>query len=89
MVKIKYSYIKYEFNRPNQLTKWLEWLGILTLIVGGATFIFSFLPSFFSYRGLVYEKETYYIGLKKDIKKSNNYHEFIMLTNKRNEYNTK
>lgn len=71
------------------LSKWLEWLGILTLFVVGASFLFSFLPSFFSYRGLVYEKETYYIGLKNDIKKSNNYHEFLMLSNKRNGYNTK
>jgi len=59
----------------------IEWLMIIGYLLCFSLcflgFIFSFIPSFFSYLGYLSVKSSYYRKLKKDIKKANNYKEFL------------
>ncbi len=64
------------------IAEWINWIfGIPAFLVAG-TFVFSFIPSFFSYLGFVSDKSNYYSRLKKDIIKSNTYSDFINIREK-------
>jgi hypothetical protein len=58
----------------------LFWVGGIPAILAFFS-LFGLIPSIFSYLGFLSDKGNYYLDLKKDIIKSNNYTEFIKLRN--------
>jgi hypothetical protein len=62
---------------------WLNLVfGIPAFIIAG-TFIFSIIPSFFSYLGYLTDKSKFYSNLKRDIIKTNTFTDYINLREKR------
>ncbi|TRW98003.1 hypothetical protein [Flavobacterium gawalongense] len=65
------------------IANWLNLVfGIPSFIIG-ITFVFSFIPSFFSYLGFLSDKSNYYSNLKKDIIKTSTFTDYINLREKR------
>lgn len=65
------------------IAEWLNWVFEIPAFIVGIAFMFSLLPSFFSYFGFVSDKSSYYSKLKKDIIKSNTYIDFTNIREKR------
>lgn len=64
------------------IAEWLNWVGGIPAFVAFFS-LYSFIPSLFSFLGFLSDKAFYYSKLKRDIKKSNNYNEFLILRNNR------
>lgn len=64
------------------LVEWLNWVGGIPAFFAFFSLL-SFVPSMSSYLGLLSDKSRYYKRLKKDVLKSSNYEEFLILRNNR------